>query len=120
MKMSLIVFGALVGCLMLRHRSAALRHWVLAAAVACAAAIPALEAVVPGWPLPFAAPATFEHYEQFDLRNAAVSPAPQRRDARQADTYASEFVRRFGTPVDVPGHLACSLAHRLGARVFAF
>ena len=37
MKMSLIVFGALAVSFLLRRRSAALRHWVLAAGVACAA-----------------------------------------------------------------------------------
>ena len=39
MKMSLIVLGALAMTVLLRRRSAALRHWVLAAGVACAAAV---------------------------------------------------------------------------------
>ena len=39
MKMSLIVFGALAASFLLRRRSAALRHWVLAAGVACAAVV---------------------------------------------------------------------------------
>ena len=43
MKMSLIVFGALAVSFALRQRSAALRHWVLAAGVACAAAVPVLD-----------------------------------------------------------------------------
>ena len=47
MKMSLIVFGALAVSFFLRRRSAALRHWVLAAGVACAALVPVLTAVVP-------------------------------------------------------------------------
>ena len=42
MKMSLIVFGALTVSFLLRRRSAALRHWVLAAGVACAALVPVL------------------------------------------------------------------------------
>ena len=63
MKMSLIVFGALAISFLLRRRSAALRHWVLAAGVACAAAVPLLTAVVPAWPLPFATPTAFTPYE---------------------------------------------------------
>ena len=42
MKMSLIVLGALAVSFFLRRRSAALRHWVLAAGIACAAAMPIL------------------------------------------------------------------------------
>ena len=63
MKMSLIVFGALAVSFLLRRRSAALRHWVLAAGVACAAAMPILTAAVPAWPLPFATPTAFTPYE---------------------------------------------------------
>jgi TonB family protein len=62
MKMSLIVFGALAVSFLLRRRSAALRHWVLAAGVACAAAMPMLTAAVPPWPLPFATPTAFTSY----------------------------------------------------------
>ena len=49
MKMSLIVLTALAVSMMLRKRSAALRHWVLAAGVACAAASPILMSIVPPW-----------------------------------------------------------------------
>ncbi len=73
MKMSLIVFGALVVSFLLRRRSAALRHWVLATGVACAALVPFLTAVVPEWPLPFATPAAFSRYE--DPFQESASPA---------------------------------------------
>ncbi|HUP40085.1 MAG TPA: M56 family metallopeptidase [Vicinamibacterales bacterium] len=63
MKMSLVVFGALAVSFLLRRRSAALRHWVLAAGVAGAAAVPVLTAVVPAWPLPFATPTAFRAYQ---------------------------------------------------------
>jgi len=63
MKMSLIVFGALAASFFLRRRSAALRHWVLAAGVAGAATLPLLTAVVPAWPLPFATPTAFTAYQ---------------------------------------------------------
>ena len=51
-KMSLIVLCGLAATALLGNRSAALRHWVLAAAIVCAAATPLLERVVPVWHLP--------------------------------------------------------------------
>ena len=51
-KMSLIVLLGLGATFLLRRRSAALRHWVLAAAIVCAAATPLLERVMPIWHLP--------------------------------------------------------------------
>ena len=74
MKMSLIVFGALALSLALRRRSAALRHWVLAMGIACAAAVPILTSVVPAWSLPFATPTAFSRYE--DSFTEVASPAP--------------------------------------------
>jgi beta-lactamase regulating signal transducer with metallopeptidase domain len=51
-KVSLIILLGLAATALLRRRSAAVRHWVLAAAIGCAAAIPVLERVVPVWHLP--------------------------------------------------------------------
>jgi beta-lactamase regulating signal transducer with metallopeptidase domain len=51
-KMSLILLCGLAATALLRKRSAALRHWVLAAAIVCAATTPLLERVVPIWHLP--------------------------------------------------------------------
>ncbi len=48
-KVSLVILLALTVTALLRRRSAALRHWVLAAALACAAVLPALELVAPAW-----------------------------------------------------------------------
>jgi beta-lactamase regulating signal transducer with metallopeptidase domain len=76
MKMSLIVLSALAASFLLRRRSAALRHWVLAAGVACSAALPILTAAVPAWPLPFATPTAFTRYE--DPFRDAESPSPTR------------------------------------------
>jgi beta-lactamase regulating signal transducer with metallopeptidase domain len=56
MKMTAVLLLALGAIALLRHRSAALRHWVLATAIACAALMPMLEIVVPAWPLPLGAP----------------------------------------------------------------
>jgi beta-lactamase regulating signal transducer with metallopeptidase domain len=49
LKVSLIVVVALAAGVALRGRSAAVRHFVLAAALACAAATPALRLVAPAW-----------------------------------------------------------------------
>jgi TonB family protein len=55
-KVSLILLAGLAVAALLQRRSAAVRHWVLAAALACAAATPALEAVVPSWHVHFDPP----------------------------------------------------------------
>src|SRR6185436_16824956 len=49
MKASVIVVLALAATAAMRNRSAAVRHWVLAVAVLCAAATPLLERIVPSW-----------------------------------------------------------------------
>ena len=51
-KVTAIVAIALTANELLRSRSAAWRHWVLAAAVACALAVPVVAVLVPGWELP--------------------------------------------------------------------
>jgi TonB family protein len=51
MKVSVIVLVGLTIAALLRRQSAAARHWVLAATLACAASAPLLEAVVPSWHL---------------------------------------------------------------------
>ena len=53
--LSIILAVGLTATLLLRRRSAALRHWILAAAVVAGAAAPALEMILPPWPLPLAA-----------------------------------------------------------------
>jgi beta-lactamase regulating signal transducer with metallopeptidase domain len=76
MKMSLIVCGALAVSFLLRRRSAALRHWVLAAGVAGAATVPLLTAVVPAWPLPFGTPTAFTAYQE-SFQDATLPGAPR-------------------------------------------
>jgi len=51
-KASLIVLAGLAVTRLLRSQSAAIRHWVLFAALACAAVAPAVERLAPGWNLP--------------------------------------------------------------------
>jgi hypothetical protein len=48
-KISLIVLTALLAAALMHRRSAATRHFVLAVALACAAATPAVRFVAPAW-----------------------------------------------------------------------
>ena len=51
-KVSIVILCGLAAAALLRNRSAALRHSVLAAAIACACAMPLLETFVPSWRVP--------------------------------------------------------------------
>ena len=58
LKVSLVILVGLALAAALRNRSAAARHWVIAASLLCAMAMPLLELVVPAWRLSsFIAPA---------------------------------------------------------------
>jgi beta-lactamase regulating signal transducer with metallopeptidase domain len=50
-KVTVLVLAAIVVTLALRKRSAAVRHWVLAAATLCGLSVPVLELVLPAWSL---------------------------------------------------------------------
>ncbi len=54
-KVSLVLLAGLMGAAAARSRSAALRHWILASAILCAAAMPVLELAVPALRVPFSA-----------------------------------------------------------------
>jgi hypothetical protein len=86
MKVSLIVFSALAMSFIFRHGSAALRHWVIAAGIACAAVVPVMELVVPAWRLPSVAAAGFEPYAGGEAQ--AVPPSPPTPAARAAASAA--------------------------------
>jgi beta-lactamase regulating signal transducer with metallopeptidase domain len=81
LKVSLIVFVALAGAAMLRRRSAALRHWILAAALLCAAATPALRFVVPAWEVRPAAvsDAVLQVLPEPPVHAASSTGAPRRK-----------------------------------------
>ena len=49
LKVSLVILAGLGASALLRRRSAAVRHWILATALLCAAALPPLETVLPSW-----------------------------------------------------------------------
>jgi TonB family protein len=52
LKASLVAAAALVLTSLLRAQSAAIRHWILAVAICCVAALPLLTIVAPRWHLP--------------------------------------------------------------------
>ena len=54
LKVSLVVLAGLGVAALLRRRSAAARHWVIAASLLCALALPVVELVVPAWGVSFA------------------------------------------------------------------
>src|SRR6185436_703496 len=97
-KTSLILTMGLVAAVALHRRSAAVRHWMLAAALMCAAATPLLALVTPSWTLPaFAAPrGVVEPLVGVSMRvdpppGAAVAPAspvPVPQAATTADRIA--------------------------------
>jgi TonB family protein len=58
-KVSLVIAAGLAVAALLRNRSAAARHWVLAVAMLCAMVMPALELVVPAWGIAFSRSAPF-------------------------------------------------------------
>jgi TonB family protein len=64
LKVAVIVGLSLASLMLLRHRSAAARHGVLAFALVCAAVTPLLEAFVPGWSVPWIEPAQTDMLER--------------------------------------------------------
>ena len=62
-KATIVVLVGLSAAALLRQRSAALRHWVLACAMACAAFLPVVELVVPSWTFQAMAPFSVAHSE---------------------------------------------------------
>ncbi len=95
LKASIILVAALGATVLLRKRSAALRHWVLSVAVGCALAAPLLAFVVPSW--------------QIDA--GALLPQPSAESTRVAtpsetatagDSVAVQSEHSATTPPDTP------------------
>jgi TonB family protein len=92
LKISVLLVVGLALVTLMRNRSAAARHWVIAVAVGCAAVMPLAALIVPSWQLPAISESTddgpsvtasivFEQPEErpaarFDTAEPAVAPAP--------------------------------------------
>ena len=93
MKVSALVLLGLLATTLLRKQSAAVRHWVLAAALVCAAATPALRLVTPVW---YASPGAWWSSSRVELidRPLAVLDATQESStAVTADVSRSGLLR---------------------------
>ena len=51
-RVSVVVLVALAAAALMRNRSAAVRHWILALGLVAAMAMPALQAIAPRWGMP--------------------------------------------------------------------
>ena len=85
--LSIILAVGLGATLLMRRRSAALRHWILGAAVVAGAAAPALEVILPPWPVPLAAafgvaPAEVASTLRFTTEASPSAAVVQSTDAR--------------------------------------
>ena len=85
-RVSLLMALALGGVFVFRHGSAAARHWLLAAAIGCSAAIPLLQAALPSWRLDVGttAPGVDTTIEFRAAASAAATPRPAAAAARPA------------------------------------
>ena len=83
-RVTLVTAIALLVLVVLRRRSAALRHWVLASAIVCGLGLPALQAMVPSWQVPVRVPVRVEL-----ARPATVQPADGAAGSSPAETQPS-------------------------------
>jgi beta-lactamase regulating signal transducer with metallopeptidase domain len=100
-KVTLIVLVALVATAVLRRRSAAVRHFVLAAALACAATTPALRLVAPAWQAGMGAWLTESRVQLIDrpllvLDSTTESPASVPRAQSPSVSRAATVARWLG------------------------
>jgi TonB family protein len=93
---SIIVFAALAASALLRRRSAALRHWVLAAGVLSAAAVLPFSLVLPAWDVPMHSAAPAPRMVEAP-RTVAPPPAAMPTDAMPTDDRAASEPSRMLT-----------------------
>ena len=96
-RVSLVTAIALLVLVVLRRRSAALRHWVLASAIACGLALPVLQVMVPSWQVPVRVPAPVELgggpvFSQLPAARAAGSISPVEAER----SYPGEVIAALG------------------------
>jgi TonB family protein len=76
LKVSLVILAGLAVSRLLHRRSAAVRHWVLAATILCALATPVLEQILPAWGIRADRFASATHDSQTGTPIAATNRAP--------------------------------------------
>jgi len=92
LKAALLAGTALALAALLRHQSAAVRHWILTVGVVCVAALPLLALVVPSWHIPVAASAPLPRADVHAAPVVAITIMPQ--DAAVAETAAAARASR--------------------------
>src|SRR5216117_1954157 len=106
MKASVIVLVALAATALMRKRSAAVRPWVLSAAIVCAAAAPGLELIVPSWHVAFGRSAPSLQTEAPNQGAAIGAPAPSAPAMATAQRPRDPDTRSTGRPtVTIAGAL---------------
>jgi beta-lactamase regulating signal transducer with metallopeptidase domain len=94
-RMSLVLGIGLGAALALRHGSAALRHWVIAAAIFCSATVPVLGLVVPAWTLPHKPIGAREPVAQIAPAASGVASGLTPRASEQPARTTSPWSNRF-------------------------
>jgi TonB family protein len=96
-KVSLVVLTGLAAAVLLRGRSASVRHWILTVAIGCAAALPLLETFVPVWQLGGAPVLVTLPVE----RSASAVPGPSPVRAEMTADVTPTSSAPVGSPIDV-------------------
>ena len=91
LKAALLAGAALALAAVLRHQSAAVRHWILTVGVVCIAALPLLALVVPSWHIPMVASAAAPRADLQAGRVVAATIMPQ--DAATTETAVAPVSR---------------------------
>ena len=95
-KIALLTLVALAATTLLRRRSAALRHWVLATALFGCLGIPALELFMPAWSIPL--PVTWSSSSADSSLRLVSEPAPLAGSALRAGVQGPNVSRMAGLP----------------------
>ena len=102
-KTSLILTLGIVAACALRRRSAAVRHWILASTVFCAAAAPVVGLLTPSWSLPSSSAAASGRGTVVDVSISAVTDPGARVATATVPAAGSSFaVREFIRAAVVP------------------
>lgn len=94
-KIALLTLAALAATALLRSRSAAMRHWVLATTMVCCLCVPAVEVLLPSWSIPLPV-AWLTSSTTSSLRLSSTAPATPA--ASTAPTNATGSARLNGLP----------------------